>query len=246
MARAQSLDALRVEPYGYEKTDSILQSLGYEKRSKSSQPEVTRLLSLSNKTDDEVIAEMNATNRNLWRKNLSLGSAGVVFRIIKESTQAEVFLNMMHETAARSGATFHGDDYFRVMIDYFGSANTGGVMIASKDGSDLASTLFVIDELGKTLYYLHAGSTAEARQYNAGNVLVSNLIMYAKSLSMTHVDLYGVAPEDAPDSHPLYGISKFKRAYGGVDVSYFGTWEKSLTTKHKLTKKALSVIGRPH
>lgn len=242
-AIVQRCDVVRVEPMCVQLDSKNLLALGYEKRSKSTQPSLTHIVSLDG-TEEDIIARMNATNRNLWRKNISLGSEGLQFRIVHTSKESSTFLDMMHETSARSGAVFHTDGYFNVMIDSLGTNGDAGVMIASVHDVDLASTVYVIDHSNATLYYLHAGSTADARKYNAGNVLVSNLILYAKSLGLQHVDLFGVSPEDASESHPLYGISRFKRAYGGTDVSYIGTWEKSLTAKHRLTKRISTLIKR--
>jgi lipid II:glycine glycyltransferase (peptidoglycan interpeptide bridge formation enzyme) len=242
-AVSNGCDFVRIEPIGASLTEKGLVAQGYEKRKRSTQPTVTNIVSLEGSNED-VIARMNATNRNLWRKNVSLGDMGVLFRTVHTSDKAQPFLDMMHETSTRSGAVFHSDGYFRKMIDILGAKKCAGVMIASAEGDDVASTLYVIDHDMSTLYYLHAGSTIDARKYNAGNVLVSNLILHAKSLGLRHVDLFGVSPEDANESHPLYGISKFKRAYGGHDVAYIGTWEKSLTTKHRLTKRISTLIKR--
>lgn len=42
-----------------------------------------------------------------------------------------------------------------------------------KDGKELAGTQFVIDTTSKTIYYLHAGSYPEARDYDAASLLLT-------------------------------------------------------------------------
>lgn len=235
-ARQQKADYLRVEPMGF-CDELVMNELGYIKRTKSTQPEDTRIVSIADKSPEEIVAGMNATNRNLWRRNANTIDAPVVkFRIVYDNEEIDPFLAMMDETSKRTGAIFHSDSYYRTAMEVLGPRHSCGIVIASYEGTDMASAMFVVDTEGSTLYYLHAGSTADARKYNVGNLLVAYLLQLAKDMSLSYVDLFGVAPEGADDSHSLYGISSFKRSFGGDDVTYGGTWEKGLTTKYKIMK----------
>jgi lipid II:glycine glycyltransferase (peptidoglycan interpeptide bridge formation enzyme) len=60
----------------------------------------------------------------------------------------------------------------------------------------------------------------------------------AKHRGMQHMDLFGIAPDDAPASHPWQGFSAFKKKFGGSVVQHAGTWDIPLTGKYRLYSSA--------
>jgi lipid II:glycine glycyltransferase (peptidoglycan interpeptide bridge formation enzyme) len=238
LARDHKADYIRVEPVGLSVEAKTMNALGYEKRQKSSQPEHTNIVDLRNKSIDEIIASMNATNRNLWRANAGRQD-GLTFTVSYEATATKPLIDMMQTTAERLGVVFHDAAYTVKMVESLGPKKACGIVYASHGGKELAGAQFVVDEEAKTLYYLHAGSYFEARTYNAGNLLLTYLILLAHERGLDFVDLFGVAPKDAPKDHPYAGFSSFKRSFGGVDVEYSGTWEKGL---NKLKYKLMTTV----
>lgn len=236
IATAQNADYVRVEPTGLAIEPEFMQRHGYGKRPKPTQPEQTNVVDIRDRTADEVVANMNATNRNLWRANAANGN--LAFRLSYESADTAPLIDMMELTAKRLGLVFHEADYTKKMVSVLGPRGACGVVYATLGDKELAGAQFAIDAESRTLYYLHAGSHFEARQYNAGNLLLTYLILHAHEKGLHFVDLFGVAPADAPKDHPQAGFSNFKRSFGGTDVSYNGTWEKGLNSiKYKLMTK---------
>jgi lipid II:glycine glycyltransferase (peptidoglycan interpeptide bridge formation enzyme) len=236
-AKECKADYIRVEPTGFIVPEEVMQSCGYQKRHKPSQPENTSIVDIKNKTEDDIIAGMNATNRNLWRANRTK-SDGLRFTTSYDSRDTTLLIDMMRTTAERLGIVFHDADYTAKMVDTLGPQRACGVVYAVYEGKEIAGAQFVVDVESKTLYYLHAGAYFEARAHNAGNLLLTHLILHAHERGMDSVDLFGVAPKGARKDHPYAGFSSFKRSFGGIDVSYSGTWEKGISPlKYALMKR---------
>lgn len=227
LAREQKADYIRVEPVGLTLDGAKMNALGYIKRPKPSQPEQTSVVDIKDKSVDEIVASMNATNRNLWRAN-SANTEGLSFRSSYNPEETAPLIDMMKTTAERLGLVFHDASYTKQMVSVLGPLKACGVVYAVHAGKELAGAQFAVDEESKTLYYLHAGSYFEARTYNAGNLLLTYLILLAHERGLECVDLFGVAPKDAGKDHPQAGFSSFKRSFGGQDVEYGGTWEKGI------------------
>ena len=81
-----------------------------------------------------------------------------------------------------------------------------------------------------TLYYAHAGASSDPahRKLNAGTALLAEAIIDAQQRGLTKADLYGIAPDGADKSHPWAGFTKFKRSFGGYDVTFAGAWDLPL------------------
>ena len=240
LAKEHKADYIRVEPIGLTLEENTMQALGYLRRPKPSQPEQTSILVIKGKKADEIVASMNATNRNLWRANAN-NPEGLTFRVSYHEEDTAPLIDMMRTTAERLGVVFHEGAYTQKMVSVLGPKKACGVVYADHGGKELAGAQFVIDDEAKTLYYLHAGSYFEARTYNAGNLLLTYLILLAHERGLEHVDLFGVAPLTAGKDHPQAGFSSFKRSFGGQDVEYNGTWEKGLS---KLKYKLMTTVRK--
>ena len=91
------------------------------------------------------------------------------------------------------------------------------------DGQVLAASLFFDYE--DTRYYMQSAADIEYKKLPATVALLSRAIFDAKDQGITKFDFWGIAPEDAPDSHPWAGFTKFKQSFGGYPVHYAGTYD---------------------
>ena len=55
--------------------------------------------------------------------------------------------------------------------------------------------------------------------------------------------MFGVAPKDEKN-HKWAGFSKFKRSFGGTEITYNGTYEKPLSKKYKLLQLARKIYRK--
>ena len=154
-AKQQKVDFIRIEPLGNIDT-AILKKAGYRKV-KDVQPSHTIINTL---TDDETIQSLTSqTVRRMWRKNLK---AGVTFQASYDSQDIEIFINMIHDVAKRTGMVPHSDAYFRQMASSLFPTKQAGIFYAIYENKPVASILFFSN--GETMYYGHAGSYSEYRK----------------------------------------------------------------------------------
>lgn len=239
-AKEHGVDYVRVEPILSDLAAIDLSSMGYTKQARTFQPEHTNWVDID-KSSEEIIASFNATNRTAWRNAEKRGQS---FEIVHSEKEITDFLRMMKLTAERTGSVFRDKNYLTTLVRTLGPTKDAGVVYVSFEGKRIASALYIDDREGSTRYYMYAGTEEEARKQGANGTLVSYLILSAHDLGLKRVDLFGVAPADAPDSHPWSGFSKFKRSYGGTDVTFNGTWEKPIKKQRyfimKLARKLVN------
>lgn len=231
IAKENGASYIRLEPIGdFDKKD--LKSLGLIEASRPTQPPQTWQLDLAQSQED-ILKSMSSTNRNLFN---TADKKDIKFEITYDEAKLKIFLEMIHNMAARTGMRPHSDKYFELMAKSLFPNKSAGLALGYHNKEPIVSALFFDDASAKTRYYAHAGSFDEARKLQANSPLLTYLIMEAKKNGMAVFDFYGVSPPDEP-GHPWAGFSKFKRSFGGYDKKFNGTWEFPL---NKLNYKILN------
>ncbi len=87
----------------------------------------------------------------------------------------------------------------------------------------LAASLFF--DYDKTRYYMQSASDNDYKKLPATVALLTTAIFDAKKAGLQYFDFWGIAPDDAPSSHPWKGFTKFKKSFGGEEVVYAGTYD---------------------
>ena len=185
---------------------------------KNIQPAQTWVQQLS-QSDDELLAQMTPTNRNLYR---NAKSKDLYIRASDNPKDISIFLTMIHDVAAHTGMQPHTDHYYTTMANVLLPRKAGMLYIAEHATSPVAAA-FVFDS-PTTRYYAHAGNLLEARKLHPGSPLVTTMMFDAKKQGQRQFDFVGVAPINEP-KHPWAGFSAFKKAFGGEYKTYLGTWE---------------------
>lgn len=178
------------------------------KRINPIQPAHTLITNLS-LTTDELLANMHEKTRY----NIRLAEKkGVVIKI-GSATIDEVW-PVFEATASRDAFRLHGKEYYRKMIE----SGVAFLAIAKHDDDILAANIMI--DFGDTRTYLHGASSNVKRNLMAPYLLHWELMKDAQSRGIKFYDWWGVAPLDASSTHAWAGISRFKRGFGGEDVSY--------------------------
>jgi lipid II:glycine glycyltransferase (peptidoglycan interpeptide bridge formation enzyme) len=216
-AKAVGAMYIRVEPQG-PLAEKDFVKFGLQPAHRNIQPRYTWVKDLT-KTEDELLAEMSATNRNLYR---TADNKGVSFRASTDPKDTGIFLDMIHEVAGRNAITPHPDDYFKIMAATL--MPLGALKLYVAEAGDKAVATSLVLDSPTTRYYAHAGSYASARRLHPGTPLVGRMLFDAKADGKTAFDFYGIAPPDQPN-HPWAGFTQFKQSFGGHTVDRHGTWE---------------------
>jgi len=133
-----------------------------------------------------------------------------------------LFYELYRQTAKRNGITLHDIRFFRSFFDA-SDQNAGFRLLFSFLGGTPLSAMFLTFS-DKRASYLFGASSNQNRESMSTYALQWEAMRQAKTLGCTSYDLFGVAPEASPD-HPLAGLYRFKKGFGGAMVHRLGCWD---------------------
>jgi lipid II:glycine glycyltransferase (peptidoglycan interpeptide bridge formation enzyme) len=218
LAAEQGAMFVRVEPVtGVDPAG--LPDLGLKPAFTDIQPRLGWVLDLDRPLD-AVLGGMTKTNRNLYRNHQKKDLA---LRISLDPSETPIFVSMMQEVAERNGIVAHPAKYYRTMAETLMPRDAGRLYFVEHAGEPVAASLCF--DHAHTRFYAHAASRYAARKVHPGTVLLAAMIVDAHERRQKAFDFIGVAPADAPDTHPWAGLTKFKQSYGGDYRPWAGTWE---------------------
>lgn len=212
---------IRIEP-----TDpSLLPYLSTNKFQKvtyqSLNPEHTSLIDLSQDKQD-MLQAMSQPVRNIYRNYHKKN-----FHVEKSQNPSDIghFLKLIHQVSDRTGMQPHSDKYFTAQADALLPSSDASLWLAKFEDVTIAAAITYDSD--DTRYYAHAAAdlSPDLRKLNAATAIVAESIFDAKEQGLKTYDLYGIAPDDAPDNHPWKGFTKFKRSFGGTDYHHCGSWD---------------------
>ncbi|HET9411468.1 MAG TPA: peptidoglycan bridge formation glycyltransferase FemA/FemB family protein [Candidatus Saccharimonadales bacterium] len=218
LAQTHGAVFVRIEPQ-IKISTAQLREMGLKAALKNIQPQLTWVQDLT-KSDDELLANMTSTNRNLYRTHTK---KGLQLRASTNPQDIRHFIAMMRQVAGRNNIVQHSDHYYKTMARVLLTRGAGKIYLAEHNGKPVASALCF--DSPTTRYYAHAAALFEARKLHPGTPLLAEMIFDAKVDGQQTFDFVGVAPADAPQSHPWTGLTKFKQSFGGDYKQYVGTWE---------------------
>lgn len=218
--RGSQYDFVRLEPMGEIGPDQLRQQ-GFV-QSIELNPSHTSVVDLT--LDESVLrSELSSGHRSAIN---SSSRRGISIEVSHDPGDVDQFLRLIHLTAGRRGFRPHSDQYYRQMLKTLMPTGNAKLYLARHQGNVVAAAIGL--DYAKARYYAHAGADPAARQLQAAVPLVWQMMMDAKAAGMTTFDLWGVAPETVGERHPWAGFSQFKRAFGGQEVNYAGTWDLPL------------------
>lgn len=231
LAHSQKVLSLRVQPTGIPISKSELSSLKL-KQIDYSQPSHTWHIDLS-KDRDEIIADMNQNNRSIVR---NYSKKGLMYEQSNNPKDITRLTHLLHQVADHNKITVHSDEYFEKQATSLIGSDAASLHFITFEEQTIAAALVYED--ATTSYYAHAAASHEHRKLNASTALLGEIILDAKAKGKLICDLYGIT--DSPDStHRWAGFTKFKKSFGGYEVTYSDTYELPI---HKLRFAAYTTL----
>ncbi|MFA6171295.1 MAG: peptidoglycan bridge formation glycyltransferase FemA/FemB family protein [Patescibacteria group bacterium] len=208
---------LRFEPSGNLKAEGLGVPV---LRTIDVQPSKTLILDLS-KSEENMLGEMHQKTRYNIRlaekKGVKVKELGM--------ENFEDFWKLMNETRDRDGFRLHGRNYYSKMLECAGCGGAGlkknemAVKMFAAEYQGKIISVNLIGFFGDTVTYMHGASSDEYRNVMAPYLLQWHLIKLAKNLGYKYYDFYGIDEKKWP------GVTRFKKGFGGKEVSYPGTFD---------------------
>lgn len=146
---------------------------------------------------------------------------GVTIRPIESKQDLETFYRILVETAKRDGFLIRSVRYFTDMADCM----RGNIQyfLAEADGTAIAGSLALT--IGPMAWYTYGASSNEHRNLMPNHLMQWTLIRWAKSKACRVYDFRAV-PSDITPEHPLYGLYRFKKGFGGKLTTFIGEFDR--------------------
>lgn len=210
-----------------------LRAHGARPAARHREPNLTRIIDLSPSPED-LLASLSQSTRSFIRKNQR--EKFISFKTSTDPGDIFIFTKMLGVVAKRENIYFYSDEYFKKQAEVLMPTGMMHLEIAMQDNKPIASALF--HDYGQMTSYTFAGSLPEARKNSAAALLLWQAMLNAKTRGMKKMDLYGIAPDNAPINHPWAGFTSFKAKFGGQVVEHAGTWDIALSQKYKFYRTA--------
>jgi lipid II:glycine glycyltransferase (peptidoglycan interpeptide bridge formation enzyme) len=194
-------------------------------KTKSVQPPRTLMLDLT-KSEDDLLAAMHPKTR--YNIRLAMRHGVTVYRTRLTDHEMlkndfEIFWNLLSKTSRRDGFKTHPKNYYWQMLNSLAPRPSQtltpnvALYFAKYQNKVLAANLIMFFD--DTVTYLHGASSSEHRNVMAPHLLHWSIISEAKRLGFKYYDFWGIDEAKWP------GITRFKKSFGGFEISYLGTFD---------------------
>ncbi len=135
------------------------------------------------------------------------------------------------ETCQRNGIYLHDISFFRDLFsaDRVSPGESIRLLLAEDTTTNCPKALaaLFLAFSGSRASYLYGASSSEKRNMMATYALQWEAILQAKEAACREYDMFGISPSPNA-SHPLYGLYRFKRGFGGKVFHRMGCWDYPL------------------
>ena len=190
-------------------------------------PETTWLLDIT-KSEDEILMEMRKTHRNLIRR---ARKEGVKIIQSTEEEYIKTFYDIHLETVARHKFIPFSYDYIKSEVEVLKKDDQISIFSAKYDNKIISSAIIVF--YGSQAFYHHGSSRSEYNKIPASYLELWEAIKSAKKRGIKTFNFYGIV-EDKP-KHPWYGLSRFKKGFGGYKKELLHCQDLPLSKKYVVT-----------
>lgn len=230
VAREHSACFVRVRPQlisdGYSK--NLFKYLGFRSAQMHLHAELTWQLDLS-KSDDELLASMRKNTRYELKRSSKIG---IEVTSSTDIAKLNSFYTIQLETAKRHGFIPFSKKFLVEQFKVFVEENKVLLYEAHHEGVLLAQAFVIF--CGQEAAYHYGTGTEAGRRLPGAYAIQWEAIQEAKRRGMTRYNFWGVTKTNQT-KHRFYGVSVFKRGFGGEEVAYLHA-QDLVINKHKYMK----------
>jgi lipid II:glycine glycyltransferase (peptidoglycan interpeptide bridge formation enzyme) len=190
-------------------------------------PETTWLLDIT-RTEDEILMGMRKTHRNLIRRAKKEG-----VKIIQSTNEEHIkaFYDIHMETVRRHKFIPFSYEYIKNEVEVLKKDDEISIFSAEYNNKIISSAIIVF--YGDQAFYHHGASLSEYSKIPASYLLLWEAILEAQKRNKKIFNFYGIV-ENKP-KHPWYGLSRFKKGFGGYKKELLHCQDLPLNKKYAIT-----------
>lgn len=181
------------------------------------------------KSEEELLAGMRKNTRYSVRKSLE---EGLNVRKSTDPKKTKILARLQKATVKRHGFVGFKKSLFTAQIETFGRDNQAALFLIDKNKKPLVAAIIIF--YGDYSYYHHSSSSEMARKTYASYLLQWEVMREAKKRGCKYYNLWGIAPSDNP-KHRFYGVSVFKKGFGGKKVDWLHAHDIVISPKYWTT-----------
>jgi len=232
LAREERCDFLRFSPLllDTDENNAIFKDMGYrELPMHMLHPELSWILDVG-KGEDVLLQEMRKTTRYCVKR---AAKDGIEIEQSSELAGLDKFWEIYKTTAKRHGFVPFSREYLEAEFKVFSQDGNALWLFANYKGKTVAGAMIIFG--ANSGFYHHGASIHEYAHLNTSHALQWEAIKESKKRGLSFYNFWGVKAKDVSKKHPWYGISLFKRGFGGFEEAYVHGKDLPLTGKYWLS-----------
>lgn len=176
---------------------------------------------------DQILSQMRKTTRYLIKKGEKEAIEVVVG---KDLSDFKKFEKIYKETAAAKGFIPH--KLVREEFDLFNKMGKANLYLAYQGKKILAGALIIYSQ--NSAIYRHGATSLYGRKTSASYLIQWKAINDAKEKGYLYYDFWGIA-KDENVKNPWFGLSSFKKGFGGTQVDYVHSLDLRVSWRYWIT-----------
>ena len=215
IAKKENCSFVRVRPQIFETegNSKLFERLGFRNAPMHLHAELTHQLDLT-KSEDQLLASMRKTTRYEIKQAIK---QDIKITVSKNLEDLDAFYELQSQTAKRQHFVEFDKKFLKEQFSVFVKDNQVLLFTATLGKKKLAQAFIIF--YGEEADYHYGASTLDGREYPGAYLIQWEAIKEAKKRGLKRYNLWGVAPE-GETSHRFYGVSVFKRGFGGEDINF--------------------------
>ncbi|MDP3881053.1 MAG: peptidoglycan bridge formation glycyltransferase FemA/FemB family protein [bacterium] len=229
LAKEENCDFIRFSPLLEKnpRNQAIFEKLNYKELPMHMlHPELSWILDIS-KDEKILLKEMRKSTRYCIK---NAQKEGIEIEKSTDIKNLDKFWDIYKATAKRHDFVPFSRKYLETEFETFQKDNQALMLFASYKGQTVAGAIVIFGP--DSGFYHHGASIREYDKLNTSHLLQWAAIKEAKKRGLNFYNFWGVKEKDVSKKHPWYGISLFKRGFGGFEEAYVHGKDLPLTWKY--------------
>jgi lipid II:glycine glycyltransferase (peptidoglycan interpeptide bridge formation enzyme) len=191
--------------------------------------QVTLILDLT-KSLDEISENMRKNTRYSIRRGERMG---LEVLNTKGMEYMDEFRKIYEMTVKRHGWNASDFEYIENQYKFFSSQGISRMFCVKYKGKILGAAIFT--QFADQVIYHHSGSVTDMQNVPAMYLLIWEAIKYYKKIGLKGFNFFGVCSK-TQKAHPWYGLSLFKRGFGGSEKKLMHSYDYPITCRYYVTR----------